>query len=111
MKINNNKYQACIDACSKCAQACLECFDACLQESDVADRVKHIKMLVECALMCQSSIAMMSMDAQNAKNHCKMCAKMCEKCAKSCSEFDDEHCTECSEVCYDCAEQCKIMSE
>lgn len=33
-----DKFQACIDACSKCTQACYECFDACLNETDLNAR-------------------------------------------------------------------------
>lgn len=62
-----DKYQSCIDACNRCAQACHECFTACLNEADVAARKNCISILVECACVCQSSAAKMSMDSQYAK--------------------------------------------
>ena len=62
--VTNNHMQSCIDACNKCAQACLECFNACLNEPDLNARKNCVKMLVECAMMCQMSAATMSMASQ-----------------------------------------------
>lgn len=67
-------YQACIDACAKCTQACYECFSACLNEPDLNVRKNCVSMLVECAMMCQMSVAMMSMGGQFSKDHCGLCA-------------------------------------
>ena len=54
-----DRHQACIDACTACAQACFECMKACLEEPDVEERTHCIAMLVECALSCQHSAALM----------------------------------------------------
>lgn len=50
-----NAFQTCIDACNRCAQACHECFEACINEPDLNARRKCVKMLVECAKMCEMS--------------------------------------------------------
>lgn len=105
-----DKYQTCIDACNKCAQACFECFKACLNEPDVQARKNCISILVECALMCQMSSAMMSMEGQFAKDHCKLCAAICQKCAQECEMFKDDHCQKCAQVCKECADECNKMS-
>ena len=82
--VTNNHMQSCIDACNKCAQACLECFNACLNEPDLNARKNCVKMLVECAMMCQMSAATMSMGGSFTTEHCQMCAKVCDKCAEEC---------------------------
>jgi len=105
-----DKYQSCIDACTKCAQACYECFDACLKETNVNERTNCIKILVECAMMCQASASVMSMDGQYATDHCKMCATICEKCAYECNIFEDAHCKKCADICTMCAKECKTMA-
>ncbi|MGO1470680.1 MAG: four-helix bundle copper-binding protein [Tissierella sp.] len=67
----NNKMQACIDACTKCSQACYECFSECLNEPDLKERKDCVSILVECAMMCQMSVAMMSMNGQFSNGRCQ----------------------------------------
>ncbi len=106
----NNNMQACIDACTKCAQACYECFDACLNEPDLNARKNCVSMLVECAMMCQMSVATMSMGGHFSHEHCQICAKVCDKCAEECDMFKDEHCKKCADICRMCAEECRKMA-
>ena len=108
--LSNNNYQSCIDACTKCAQTCYACFDACLNEPDVNARKNCIKALVECAQMCQMSAAVMAMNGQSAKEHCKLCATICDKCAQECAMFKDNHCQNCAQECKKCADECRKMA-
>ncbi len=85
-------YQACIYACGRCAQACYECLNACLNEQDANPRKNCIKILMECAKMCEMSVGLMAMNGQFAKDHCKLCATICDKCAQECKMVQDEHC-------------------
>jgi hypothetical protein len=105
-----NKFQACIDACSKCAQACYECFSACLNEPDLGARKSCVSMLIECAMMCQMSASTMSMLGQFSKEHCQLCAKVCDKCAQECVMFKDDHCQKCADICRTCADECRKMA-
>lgn len=105
-----NKMQFCIDACQKCEQACYECFNACLNEPDLNARKNCVSMLVECAMMCQMSVSMMSMNGKFSKAHCQLCAQICDECAKECAMFKDDHCQECASICRMCAEQCRKMA-
>ncbi|MDD2586691.1 MAG: four-helix bundle copper-binding protein [Syntrophomonadaceae bacterium] len=127
-----DKYQKCLDACAKCVQACYECFNACVNEPD-ADVTKNctcsqslilapaaipnatarkncMSILLECALICQQAVAYMSMDAQYAKDLCKLCATICDKCAQDCEMFKDDHCQKCAQVCKTCATECRNMA-
>lgn len=108
--MESTKHQACIDACSKCAQACYECFHACLNEPDLNARKNCVSMLVECAMMCQMSVSMMSMNGQYSMEHCSLCAKICDSCAKECNMFKDQHCQDCAQACRDCADECRRMA-
>ncbi|URZ09165.1 four-helix bundle copper-binding protein [Clostridium felsineum] len=105
-----NQYQKCIDACVKCSQACYECFESCLNEPDIDRRRSCLKLLIECARMCEMSMAGMSMNSQFAKDHCKLCQVACDQCAKECSMFQDDHCQKCADVCRTCASECASMS-
>ncbi|MEQ8156012.1 MAG: four-helix bundle copper-binding protein [Clostridiaceae bacterium] len=105
-----NSYQKCIDECNRCAQACYECFEACINEPDLNARRGCIKMLIECAQMCQMSSGFMSMNGKYAKEHCTMCATICDECAKECNMFRDDHCQKCAQECRTCADECRRMS-
>ena len=105
-----DKYQTCLDACAKCLQACYECLKACMNEPDAAARKNCMSVLLECALICQQAVAYMSMDAQFAKDLCKLCANICDKCAQECAMFKDPHCQKCADVCRACATECKKMA-
>ncbi|OPJ58179.1 hypothetical protein CLORY_37430 [Clostridium oryzae] len=104
-----NKYQACIDACEKCAQTCYECFEACINEPDLNTRRNCVKMLIECARICETSAALMSMNGMLAIEQCKMCADICDSCEKECRLYQDEHCQKCADVCRICASECRRM--
>lgn len=113
MGIVTNKtdsFQACIDACAKCTQACYECFNACLNEPDLNARKNCVSVLIECAMMCQMSVAMMSMSGQFSKEHCGLCATICDKCAAECDMFKDDHCKKCADICRMCANECRKMA-
>ncbi len=103
-------HQSCIDSCSKCTQACYECCTACLNEPDLNARKNCVSMLVECAMMCQMSVSMMSMNGKFSKEHCSLCAQICDDCAKECGMFKDQHCQECSQICKECSDECRRMS-
>ena len=105
-----NAYQKCIDACNRCAQACYECFEACLNEADVQARTKCIKMLAECAQMCQMSATGMASNGMFVKEHCGLCAIVCDACAQECNMFKDQHCKQCAQECRTCAQECKDMA-
>ena len=105
-----DKYQKCIDACNRCAQACHECVGACLNEPDVAARKKCIGTLMECACICKEASGFMAMDAQYAKDVCRLCAVICTQCAKECQMFKDGHCVKCANECTACAKECNMMA-
>lgn len=105
-----DKFQLCIDACVKCTQACYECFDACLKETDVNKRKKCLFILMECAKMCETSVALMSMNGHQAYEYCELCGKICAMCAQECGVMEDEHCKKCAAICKDCADECIKVS-
>lgn len=106
-----DKYQKCIDLCTKCAQACFECMKMCLNEPDLLARKGCVSMLIECACICQEAAALMSMDAQYAKDMCRLCAAVCDKCSQDCGMFKDDHCVKCADICKTCSEECSAMSQ
>ncbi|WP_069999986.1 four-helix bundle copper-binding protein [Cellulosilyticum sp. I15G10I2] len=102
--------QICIDACSKCAQTCYECFNACLSEPDLNARKDCVSILVECAMVCQMTVSIMSMNGLFSKEQCELCEKICNKCAEECAMFKDEYCKKCADICLTCAQACQNMT-
>lgn len=98
--------QTCIDWCGKCVQICYECFNACLSEPDLNARKDCVNILIECAVVCQASIAVMSINGIFSKEQCELCEKLCRKCAETCAMFKDPHCKKCADICMMCAEAC-----
>ncbi|MDF2942940.1 MAG: ferredoxin [Herbinix sp.] len=110
LTMSAEKNLICIEACTKCAQACYKCFYACINEPDLNARKSCVSILIECAMMCQMSVSMMSMNGQFSKEHCALCARICDSCAKECNTFNDEHCQKCAQECRSCADECRNMA-
>jgi hypothetical protein len=104
-----DKYQKYIDSFTKCAQACYECFNARLNGEDAVCDKRCVKMLVECAKMCETAAFIMSMDGKFVKRQCELVAEACTVCAEECARYKDESCRKCAGVCRECAGDCREM--
>ncbi len=68
--LQNTKWQSCIDDCMRCAEACEFCATSDLKEQDVKMMASCAQINRECAAVCWTSSALMSMDSQFAKQFC-----------------------------------------
>lgn len=107
----NSKFHHCINTCAKCAQACYECFYASLNEQDLHARKKYANILMECAMICQTTAAVLSMNGLYYRQFCQLCAEICEKCALECISFADDSCQHCSDICRSCAICCRNLTD
>lgn len=94
-----------------CALECENCATECLKESDVKMLARCIQLDRECASVCRSAVALMSIGGENAALLCSACAEICEACAAECEKHDMEHCEHCAEECRACADECRRMAE
>ena len=108
--LQNTKWQSCIDACMRCAEACEFCATSDLKEQDVKMMASCAQINRECAAVCWTSAALMSMDSQFAKQFCNLCASICDACAQECEHHDVDHCKQCAQACRNCAEECRKMA-
>ena len=108
--LQNTKWQSCIDACMRCAEACEFCATSDLKEQDVKMMASCAQINRECAAVCWTSSALMSMDSQFAKQFCNLCADVCDACAQECEHHDVDHCKQCALACRNCAEECRKMA-
>jgi hypothetical protein len=71
------------------------------------DRKMQIKLLHDCACICNSQAIYTVMGSVFAKKHALFCAEVCDVCAKECQKYSDQASQECAKICFDCAEACR----
>lgn len=95
---------------------CLDCHGMCVQMATnfCPDRGgrhverEHLKLMVNCADICQTSANFMLSDSPLAGRICAACAEVCEACARSCEQVGDMR--DCVDQCRRTARSCKAMS-
>lgn len=103
--------QDCINNCLNCHNVCLETVSHCLQKGGRHAQAEHIRLLIDCAEICQTSANFMIRGSDLHTRTCAVCAEVCERCAESCEQFgDDEQMRTCAEACRRCAESCRRMA-
>ena len=109
-RLQNSKYQSCIDACIACAESCELCATSCLREEDVKMLSRCIQLDRDCATVCWTTSQLMSRDSEYVKQICNICAELCDACAEECEEHQRmKHCKLCAQACRKCAEECRKM--
>ena len=106
----NEGMQECIDRCQSCQEVCLESIANCLELGAEHASSKHIRMLMACAEICDTSARFMLLGSQHHQRTCEVCAEVCEACATNCEQFDDDMMRRCAELCRRCAESCRQMA-
>ncbi len=101
-----------IDNCSECHEVCLQTtITYCLEQGGKQAEAGHIRLMLDCAAMCQTCADFMLRQSAFHEVVCATCAEICEACADDCASFaDDEVMTHCAEVCRRCAASCREMS-
>jgi hypothetical protein len=98
-----------------CAQACTACADACLSEEMVAELRRCIRLDLDCADSCGTTVRILSRhtgyDANVTRAHLQACIAACRACAEECEQHAGmhEHCRICAETCRACEEACREL--
>lgn len=110
-KVANQKLQECIDNCEKCHKACLETVTYCLSESGTHTEATHIKLLLDCAQICNTSSDFMIRASSFHQKLCSLCTEICKRCAEDCERIgnSDGLMKECANICRECAQSCQSM--
>jgi hypothetical protein len=102
---------ACIQNCLDCHRICLETTTHCLHKGGQHAEAAHIRLLLDCAEICQTSANFMIRNSPLHGFTCRACAEICERCAVDCERFpDDTQMQECAQLCRRCAESCQRMA-
>ncbi len=101
----------CIEKCHSCHDICTETITHCLEMGGKHAEPNHIRLLLDCAEICQISANFMLRVSDFHGQVCEVCAEVCEHCAEDCERFkDDEMMQQCAEVCRSCASSCREMA-
>jgi hypothetical protein len=101
----------CIEECQACHNICLESVQHCLKMGGKHAEPHHIRLLLDCAEICQTSANFMLRMSDLHGRTCGVCAEVCERCAEDCEKFtEDRMMQQCAEVCRSCAASCREMA-
>lgn len=101
----------CIRECEECHDICAETVSYCLQKGGDHAEPDHIRLLLDCAEICQTSANFMLRVSDLHTETCRACAVVCQRCAESCQRMtNDAQVKRCAEVCRRCGESCERMA-
>ncbi len=102
---------ACVDLCQATHRACLETMLYCLGRGGAYADADHIRLLADCAAICQTSADFMLRDSPLHGSVCAVSAEVCDQCAVECDAFADNGRLErCARMCRQCAASCEAMA-
>jgi hypothetical protein len=101
----------CIENCHECHDICVQTTQHCLEKGGRHAEASHIRLLLDCAQICQTSEDFMLRGSDLHRLTCGVCAEVCTRCAEDCERMaDDVMMRRCAEVCRRCAESCHQMA-
>jgi hypothetical protein len=107
----NDELQQCIKECLDCHASCLETSVHCLALGGKHAELDHIRMLEDCAEICQTSANFMLRGSGYHSRTCAVCAEVCRACEERCRRMGgDDMMRRCAEACRRCAESCERMA-
>lgn len=108
----NPRLQECIRLCEACHQICLETIEYGLSIGDGHDEGDHLRLLQDCAQICQTSLDFMTRDSNLHGTICGACATVCERCAIDCERMKENHVQlqTCTTTCRSCAYSCQSVA-
>ncbi len=109
--MQNAEMQECIRECTECHQTCLSTIPHCLHKGGAHSDPDHIRLMIDCAQICQTSADFMLRGSSLHTETCRACAEICERCAQDCDRIaDDDMMRTCAQACHRCAESCRHMA-
>ncbi|TAK07621.1 MAG: four-helix bundle copper-binding protein [Candidatus Manganitrophaceae bacterium] len=108
----SKEMEQCIQNCLDCYRVCLQAVTYCLQMGGKHAAADHIRLLFDCAEICQTSASFMLRYSDLHGQTCAVCAEVCERCAESCEQFgEDALMKACSQACRRSAASCQKMAQ
>jgi hypothetical protein len=106
----SGEMRGCIEICTECHRSCLETVQQCLRMGGKHADPEHIRLLLDCAEICETSADFMTRASPLHHLTCGACAEICRACADACRRLGDAAMKACADVCERCAESCARMA-
>lgn len=101
----------CVQECAECHRICLETIHHCLTRGGEHANPDHIRLLSDCAEICQTAANFLTRRSDLYAIVCEACAEICQQCHESCDQYEGDICMQnCAETCRRCAEACQHMA-
>ncbi len=94
----------CITGCLACHAICLQTVEHCLEKGGAHAAHGHIRLLLDCAELCEASAHVMIRQSPFQGRICALCAEACRACEEACRRMGDAADLRCAESCRRCAE-------
>ena len=85
-QIDQDMHQ-CIQNCLDCHSFCSNTVMYCLQKGGMHAELAHIRLMLDCAEICQTSANFMLRGSELHTRTCGICAEICDRCAASCRQM------------------------
>ncbi len=109
--MQDSALKQCIEECLECHAACLEAFANGLGLDGPHKETDHLRLLLDCAEICQTAANFMLRQSPSHAAICGVCAQICRECAEDCARFpQDKQMQTCAESCRRCAASCADMA-
>src|SRR2546421_9402747 len=97
----------CIHDCHDCQDACTATAQHCLRKGGMHAEARHLRLLADCAEICQTAANFMARASDHHHAICSICSVICEACAESCERVGgDEEMRSCAAMWRRWAESC-----
>ena len=102
----------CIELCQDCHALCTQTVGHCLKLGGRHAAPDHIRMLLDCAEICETTAQYLLRGSSLHERMCGLCAEVCGQCADNCAQVagDDQMVKQCAEMCRRCAGSCERMA-
>lgn len=93
-----------------CASMCHRTCGMLLNRPDAHLRRAQIKLLSDCATICEVCAKFVSGNSVLMKTICEYCAYVCEICGNECLKHTDQDSQKCGQMCLNCARECRSLA-
>jgi|SRR5579875_783569 len=109
----NQTVKACIELCKECHAMCESTIQYCLQLGGPHVEASHLRLMRDCAQICQTGTDFMLRGSPLHTLVCGVCAQICLRCAESCEHVGpgDAQMKACADLCRQCAQSCQQMAQ
>lgn len=108
----DDEMRACIQLCRDCHAMCTQTIAHCLKLGGRHAAPDRIRVLMDCAQMCATTVDYMLRESPFHDRVCRLCTELCKQCGKDCLQVagGDQLLKQCVEMCRRCAESCERMA-